>query len=221
MPDFAPRAPWSMMAVLATSGSQAVADGAEGERAPMSVEHELVQQALSGDGRAFQTLVAPHLPMLYRIAARACGGDRALAQDAVQEALTLAFERLHRYEPGTNLKALLAAIAVKQAHTLLRGERRRHAREEGSQAPSAAASPAELLSARRTAERVEAALLAMPKKRREVAMLRLDGALSYAEIAAAVGSTEGSARVLVHQAMTALRAELADLVEPDRDRSGA
>ncbi|HMJ13812.1 MAG TPA: sigma-70 family RNA polymerase sigma factor [Polyangiaceae bacterium] len=176
----------------------------------MTIEHELVSRALDGDGRAYQTLVQPHLGMLYRIATRACG-DRALAEDAVQEALTIAYQKLGRYEPGTSLKAFLAAIAVRQAQTLLRGERRRHARETGADAPQAIAGPAEALSAERLAERVRNALAGMPKKRREVALMRLDGDLSYAEIAAQVGSTEGSARVLVHLALRELREKLLDV----------
>lgn len=181
--------------------------------AAVSVEHELVARALEGDGRAFQTLVQPHLSMLYRIAARATRGN-ALAEDAVQEALTLAYERLDKYQPGTSLKAFLAAVTVKKAQTLLRGERRRKVREETSDAPDDQAGPASMVRARRTAERVQEALDSMPKKRREAAMLRLDGGLSYAEIAEAVGSTESSARVLVHLAMKELREKLADLVEP-------
>jgi RNA polymerase sigma-70 factor, ECF subfamily len=176
----------------------------------VTIEHELIDRALDGDGRAFQTLVQPHLGMLYRISARACG-DRALAEDAVQEALTIAYQKLSRYQPGTSLKAFLAAIAVRQAQTLLRGERRRRARETVADAPEALAGPAETLNAERLAARIRDALASMPKKRREVALMRLDGDLSYAEIAANVGSTEGSARVLVHLAIRELREKLVDV----------
>src|SRR5688572_31526520 len=78
----------------------------------VSIEHELLARALDGDGRAFATLVEPHLPMLYRIAARACGST-AIAEDAVQETLTLFFDRIDRYSPGTSLRSFLAAIAVR------------------------------------------------------------------------------------------------------------
>jgi RNA polymerase sigma-70 factor (ECF subfamily) len=182
-----------------------------GEKAPVSLEHELCARAIDGDGRAFASLVEAHLPMLYRIAARACG-NRSLAEDAVQEALTLAYQRLDRYQPGTSLRAFLASYAVRQAHTLIRSERRRRAREVGSEEPARVPNPAELVRAVRTAERVRAALAKMPEKRRAAALLRLDADLSYAEIAQAVGSTEGSARVLVHMALKELRAELADAV---------
>src|SRR5882724_12955182 len=103
--------------VLPLSASADFCDNGRG----LSIEHELLRRALAGDGRAFRSLVEPHLAMLYRIAARACG-DRALSEDAVQETLTLAFTRLHQYRPGTSLKAFLAAIAARRARTLLRGE---------------------------------------------------------------------------------------------------
>lgn len=177
----------------------------------VSLEHELIALALDGDGRAFAGLVEPHLPVLYRIAARACR-DRALAEDAVQEALTLAFERLSGYQPGTSFRAFLAAFAVRRAQTLLRGERRRRTREDAADAPSSLPNPADLARAHQAAERVRTALEALPEKRRAVAMLRLDAGLSYAEIAQAVGTTEGSARVLVHMALKELREQLADLV---------
>lgn len=177
----------------------------------VSLEHELIARALDGDGRAFASLVEPHLGVLYRIAARACG-DRALAEDAVQDALTLAFERLSTYQPGTSFRAFLAAYAVRKAQTLLRGERRRRAREESSDPPQGLPNPAELVRAGQAARRVREALAKLPEKRRAVAMLRLDADLSYAEIAQAVGTTEGSARVLVHMALKELREQLADLV---------
>ena len=79
--------------------------------------------------------------------------------------------------------------------------------------------PAELLETEQSACAIRAALAAMPDKRREVALLRLDGNLSYAEIAASLGTTEGSARVLAHLAMTELKSRLAELLSgSDRER---
>jgi RNA polymerase sigma-70 factor, ECF subfamily len=186
----------------------------------VSVEHALVTRALEGDGRAFASLVEPHLPMLYRIAARACG-SRSLAEDAVQEALTLAYQRLDRYTPDTSLKAFLAAIAVRKAQTLLRTERRRRAREGVADAPERIAGPSEHLSAARTAARVRQALARLPKKRREVALLRLDAGMSYGEIAAAMGTSEGSARVLVHLALKEIKDELKDVLDPEKSHESA
>ncbi len=188
----------------------------------VSLEAELVGRALDGDGQAFATLVRPHLGLMFRLAMRACR-NQAIAEDAVQESLTIAFKELHRYTPGTSLKAFLTSIAIKRAHTLFRGERRRKTREDASMQPERAASPLELLSAERTAQLVREALASMPEKRREAAMLRLDGNLSYAEIAEAFASKEGSARVLVHLALKELKQRLAEIgaVAAEANASGS
>src|SRR5687767_6139547 len=88
----------------------------------MARERAWLEAALAGDGRAFRSLVEPHLPMLFRIAARV-SGNAAIAEDAVQEALTLAFERLPNYRHDTPFRAFLATVAARQAHTLSRTER--------------------------------------------------------------------------------------------------
>jgi RNA polymerase sigma-70 factor (ECF subfamily) len=168
------------------------------------VELELVARALSGDGRAFSDLVTPHLPLLYRLAERV-SGDRALAEDAVQETLARAFATLHRLDAKTPLKAFLAGIAVRRAHTLVRSERRRRAREPAVTQSEVPPNPGELLDAESVRTRLRDALLAMPKKRREAALLCFDAGLSHADIALALETTVGSVRVLVHLAREDLR----------------
>ena len=172
-------------------------------------EARLVADALAGDGDAFARLVRPHLRVLHRVAARSAR-DPALAEDAVQETLEAAFRGLRRYTPGTNLRAFLASIAVRKAHTLVRGEIRRRLREESSQAPEAPPDVADEVMAQEQADRVSAALSGFPKKRRQAAILRLDAGMSHREIATALGTSEGSARVLVHMALKELRRLLLD-----------
>lgn len=170
-------------------------------------ESVLVRAALAGDGRAFANLVRPHLAMLFRVSHRV-SRNRATAEDAVQETLLAGFRALADYRPGTSLRAFLAAIAVKKAYTLLRSEIRRRVREENSAGPAPAPSGEKLMDDAQAAARIHAALLRMPEKRSRAALLRLEAGLSYAEIAQATGSTEGSARVLVHQAVRELREKL-------------
>lgn len=174
------------------------------------IELEQVARALAGDGRAFSDLVAPHLPLLYRLAERVAG-DRALAEDAVQETLARAFAELHRLDAATSLRPFLASIAVGRAHTLLRSERRRRVREPFAPSADAPPSPGELFEAERTRARIREALAKMPEKRREAALLRFDAGLSHQEIALALETTVESVRVLVHLA----RRDLISLVAPD------
>ena len=169
----------------------------------------LLEAALHGDGDAFSRLVKPHLSLLYGIAHRACG-DRALAEDAVQETLVLAYRRLGRLRDPSALRPFLAGIASRRARTLLRGARRRTAREEVSQTPERPARADEALEAARLAGQIRLALAELPAKRQQVVLLKLEGRLTYEEIAAALGTSEGSARVLAHLGMKQLRAALED-----------
>ena len=182
--------------------------------AAQEAEAALIAAAVAGAGLAFRRLVEPHLGMLLRIATRV-SGSRALAEDAVQETLTLAHDRLERYRPDASFKAYLGVVAARQAHTMARSERRRSRREFAADAPVPSPDPEQSLRGARAARRVREALHAMPKKRREVALLRLDGGMSYREIADAVGSSEGSARVLVHKALKELKTKLADVLVSD------
>lgn len=186
------------------------------EDAPMedpatAQERDLVARARSGDGKAFEELVRPHLALMYRVAGRAAGNP-ALAEEAVQESLTLVYQHLGRYQPGTSFKAFLAATAVKRARTLLRSELRRRRREAAPDDRASPAAPADLLAAAETERRIREALAALPAKRQRVALLRLDAGLDYAEIADAVGTTEGSARVLMHLALRDLAELLKDVM---------
>lgn len=180
------------------------------------LEKKRVAAVISGDSRAFAALVRPHMAMLLRVAARGCGPN--MAEDAVQDTLAIAYERIHTYTPGTSLKSWLAAIAAQRAWTTLRGELRRKKREEAAVVSEHPSTPEQDVRAKQLAQRVNVALANLPEKRRLAAMMRLDAGLSYAEIAEAIGSTEGSARVLVHMALKTLRAELSDIVDTSNER---
>lgn len=196
------------MSALVTSMS---VTNSETREISLGAEQELIVAALEGNGLAFRRLVEPHLAMLHRIAMRS-SSHAHLAEDAVQETLTLAYERLQTYRHDMPFRAYLAAIAAKQAHTLARGERRRHKREQASDGPQEPSNPEQEVQGQNLARRVRTALAAMPEKRRQAALLRLDAGLSYRDVAHAMGSTEGSARVLVHTALKELKERLADLV---------
>ena len=168
----------------------------------------LVERARCGCGSSFRQLVEPHLEMLHRIAYRACG-QTELAEDAVQETLTLAYERLSDYRPEAPFKAFLAAVAVRRAKTLLRSESRRRVREGKSRPALNLYGPEESLVGGQTATTIRQVLLKMPGKRRDVVLLRLDAGLSYREIAQAKGMSEGSARVLVHMGLKQIKESMA------------
>jgi RNA polymerase sigma-70 factor (ECF subfamily) len=64
----------------------------------------------AADARAaFDAEAMPHLNDLFRTAARVLG-DRARAEDVVQEVYLQAWKSFHRFEPGTNCRAWLFKI---------------------------------------------------------------------------------------------------------------
>jgi RNA polymerase sigma-70 factor (ECF subfamily) len=65
--------------------------------------------------------------------------------------------------------------------------------------------PAAELVADETAGRIQAGLRQLPRLQREVFLLRVQQGLDYAEIAEALGTTVGAARVHYHHAMTRLK----------------
>src|SRR5579864_2200533 len=63
----------------------------------------------------FEAAALPHLPDLFRTAVR-LAGDRARAEDVVQEAYLQAWKSFHRFTPGTNCRAWLFKILMNTIH---------------------------------------------------------------------------------------------------------
>lgn len=187
---------------------QSVAENIQGEfPTDVATERRLLLRALGGDGRAFAELVEPHLDRCFRLAVRSCG-DRALGEEAVQEALTLAHRDLARYEPGTSLRGWLCSLAMRSASTLARSERRRTVRELASVPPKGLDSADAILQARELSRSVDLALAGLSEKRREAALLRFDGGLSSREIAEVMGISDAAVRQLLSEATKVLRSVL-------------
>lgn len=154
---------------------------------------------------------ATELTKLRRFVIRLVGND-ALADDIVQETLL----RAHRAKPGfegrANHQTWLAAIALNVT--------RDHFRRASTQMEATATDDEALaeLPSMEDAEHalmehemgacITAHLLALPDRQRGVLALHdIEGA-DHAEIASALGISEGHARVLLHRARAALRARL-------------
>jgi RNA polymerase sigma-70 factor (ECF subfamily) len=63
----------------------------------------------------FEAAALPHLPDLFRTAARLIG-DRGRAEDVVQEVYLQAWKSFHRFTPGTNCRAWLFKILMNTLH---------------------------------------------------------------------------------------------------------
>ncbi len=63
----------------------------------------------------FESAALPHLHDLFRTARR-LAGDRARAEDVVQEVYLQAWKSFHRFTPGTNCRAWLFKILLNTLH---------------------------------------------------------------------------------------------------------
>jgi RNA polymerase sigma factor (sigma-70 family) len=84
-----------------------------------------VQQAVAGDEQAFARIVAAYHDDLSRVAFVVCR-DLDLAQDAVQQAWSIAWRQLPRLRDPQRLRPWLVSIAANEARQILRRNRRRN-----------------------------------------------------------------------------------------------
>jgi RNA polymerase sigma factor (sigma-70 family) len=153
-----------------------------------------VESLNSEDDRArFSTVVLPHLGDAYALA-RWLTGDRADAEDVVQEACLRAFRGIGGFA-GTNARAWLLTIVRHAAYTWLSKNRSAsllvvedlEAVEQQASGASAfgqdAQTPEAALIAKADAQRLESAIAELPLPFRETLVLRDVQGLDYREIA--------------------------------------
>jgi RNA polymerase sigma factor (sigma-70 family) len=135
-----------------------------------------------------------------------CGSHPA-AEDAVQEALARAWEAGER---GVRIDSAVAWISVVAAN-LLRDRFRRFLRERSARARLAdRATTASWTGGVEQRADVEQALLRLPRKQREVAVLHYYLDLELAQIAERLGVPEGTVKSALHRARTSLAAALGE-----------
>jgi RNA polymerase sigma-70 factor, ECF subfamily len=143
------------------------------------------------------------IPRLQRFA-RALTHDVVSADDLVQDCLARALEKIHMWEPGTDLRAWLFTILYRQHITNLRRDARQHDYLKSQESDLKMA-----LSPNQTAHlelrELERALAALPAEQRTVLLLvGLDG-MEYAEAAAVVNTPLGTVRSRVARGRESLR----------------
>jgi RNA polymerase sigma-70 factor (ECF subfamily) len=158
----------------------------------------------AGDERAATELVRRHAPGLARFAASL--GERADVDELVQDTFVRAFQALDSFRGDSTLRTWLFTIARRLVLDRRRAGSRRRAREGDALADAAVEhSPLDAVVADETHGRLRAAVERLTPMQREVFTLRVAEGLSYREIAAVAGTTEGAARVHYHNAVRAVK----------------
>ena len=125
-------------------------------------------------------------------------GSRPAAEDAVQEALIRAWERYDKGEEIDSLEGWVTTVALNLARSglrRLRSERRARARLDAS-----------MVGEPPTADRIDVdrALATLPRRQREVAVLRYYLQLDTQEVASALELNEGTVKSTLSRARAAL-----------------
>ena len=165
---------------------------------------ELIARWKAGDQRAATELVQRHATALARFAT-SCGA-RNDVDELVQDTFVRAFGSLDGFRGESSFRTWLFTIERRVLLDRLRAEKRRPEATEIDETTTATGFDAlDELVADEAQARVRQAIEHLTPTQREVFVLRVTEGMSYKEIAKAVGTTEGAARVHYHNAMRATK----------------
>ena len=183
---------------------------------PCVTDDELVERTLKGDSTAFGELVLRHAPAVYR-AALAALGSAADAQDVMQDAFLLAFQKLSHFRHDASFKTWLLTITWRRALRWRRSPTKRLNRlvaleEEGHVEAEATGPSAEQMLIASEIHRDAARLIrSLPARLRDPLLLSSSGRYSYEELSEILGIPTGTVKWRVSEARRLLRAKLARL----------
>ncbi len=177
----------------------------------MRTDQELMCAVAAGDMDAFEELVLRYQDGALRVAFRLLWNEED-ASDAAQEAFLRILESARRYRPVASFRTYLYRILTRVCVDHLRRRTRREHVGTWGLADSGSDAPLEVLERREQAERVQAAIAALPLRQRIALVLKHYEGMSYDEIARAMGTSRRAVDSMLSRARQALKTRLSDLV---------
>ena len=167
----------------------------------INADARLVERTLAGDLDAFEDLVRRHRAIVFRVASRIVGVDRAA--DVSQDAFLRAFHRLDRFRGDASFRTWLLQITQNAALSSL--ARSRADPDTHPEAPDVVDSditrqPVSELERRERQQRLEVKLELLRPDYRSLLVLRDLEGLSYGEIAEILDMPLGSVKGRLHRA---------------------
>jgi RNA polymerase sigma-70 factor (ECF subfamily) len=139
------------------------------------------------------TLVVEYWSAVYGYMFRLCGNIHD-AEELTQDAFLRAFQKIHQFQPGTNMRGWLLRIAT---NAFLDQKRRQHGEQLPlvlDEVPSSQLAADVLWERNELAQKVQLALLQLSTTQRAVFVLRTIEDLPFCDIADTLGTTETTAR---------------------------
>ena len=173
-------------------------------------DDEAIMRCQNGDRDAFRYLVERYKDVMFGTAVLMTG-NRALAEEQVQEALLSAWRGIRRFRLGNPAKPWLLRILV---NAVLAQQRRRSVQTvrlngNGPEEPGyGSPDPTETLDALENRMALRRAIGALSPDHRQVVALRYFAELTVPEVAKTLGVREGTVKSRLHRALAILRQQL-------------
>ncbi len=173
-------------------------------------DNEAILRCQDGDRDAFRHLVEQYKDVLFGTAVLMTG-NRAIAEEQVQEALLSAWRGIRGFRRGNPVKPWLLRILV---NAVLAQQRRRtiqtvRLNDSGPEEPDYGnLDPAETLDALENRLALRRAIAGLSPDHRQVVVLRYFAGLTVPEVARTLGAREGTVKSRLHRALAILRHQL-------------
>ena len=169
-------------------------------------ESQLIERAKTYDAEALSELYRRHADAIFRYIFYRVG-DRSVAEDLVGDVFVRALEGLSSYQDtGRPFEAWLYRIAHARVVDYYRRQKVRRATPLDEQVTADGSSdPDQLAVQRDDVRRVWEALARLTDEQQQVISLRFIAGYSTAEVAQALGKTEGAVKALQHRGLASLR----------------
>ncbi len=166
---------------------------------------KLVERAINGDGDAFGRLYDMHVDRVYRhIFYRV--SSTADAEDLTQQVFVKAWQAIGRYKKTASP---FLAWLIKISHNLVidfyRSRKPEIQTDIDMSATGPEATPALLAETEYTRQEIRQVINKLGGDQQQVILMRFIEDFSYAEIAAALGKSEGAVRVILHRGLAKMR----------------
>jgi RNA polymerase sigma-70 factor (ECF subfamily) len=168
-------------------------------------DNQLVRECLSGDERAFETILLRYQGPVFNAVLRMVR-DRDEAGDLTQNAFLKAYERLSTFDPEQKFFSWLYRIAINETINFLKRRGRLEPLDGDWAAP--AATPETALLDADLSSHVQDALMSIASDYRAVLVLRHFEDLSYDEISQIVGVPEKTVKSRLFTARRLLKERL-------------